>query len=175
MPIPRFRIRTLMIAVAATTIVLSASGLLGLSLTELSAGTPDAGAGAVYIGLSADIILLLRVYHIWLGRDRTPSGPDDPTEQRPFGLSARRPRLTPWRWSASALILVALLAVLATPLRINQYRYRADFHAKRLRSARSVVYDASNLRSWHHRMKTKYEQAARRPWLPMERDPPAPE
>jgi uncharacterized protein YdaU (DUF1376 family) len=55
-----------------------------------------------------------------------------------------------------------------------------DQAAQRRRSADEIASDRAEARSWrsraawNDRMKRKYEQAARAPWLPVEPDPPQP-
>jgi hypothetical protein len=51
---------------------------------------------------------------------------------------------------------------------------RAYDHDRHLNSGRSFKYDSTDLIQWHERMRLKYENAARYPWLPVEPDPPEP-
>jgi hypothetical protein len=90
-------------------------------------------------------------------------------------IHLRKPRMT----VRLHLVIVALAALATqaglTGWRALSYRKRAADHARYLRSGRSLIYDSSELRGWHDKMRRKYELAKSRPWLPVEPDPPPPE
>jgi hypothetical protein len=100
----------------------------------------------------------------------------DPVYLKPGGIiRLRRPRMT-----VRLLLAIVVLAGLATEAgligwRAWSYRKRAADHARYLRSGRSFIYDSSELRGWHDKMRRKYELARSWPWLPVEPDPPPPE
>jgi hypothetical protein len=78
------------------------------------------------------------------------------------------------------LCAAVALAAVATEVglagwRAVTYRMRADDHVRYLQSARLYLYDSTELREWHERMRRKYEAAALNPWVPVERDTPPPE
>src|SRR5215813_6576698 len=110
----------------------------------------------------------------------------------------RLPRMTTRRW----MIVVAAGAVVGASARLATLRARFlliarwraedaidardlakfwdDHAAQDTRSAegsayaRAVAASARARAAWNDRMKRKYEQAARYPWLPVEPDPPPP-
>jgi hypothetical protein len=85
-----------------------------------------------------------------------------------------RPRYTVRRLMvAVAIIAVATYAGIVV-WRIETYAMRADAHARHLNSGHSFEYDSTDLIQWHERMRLKYENAARNPWLPIAPDPPEP-
>src|SRR5215472_15518241 len=96
------------------------------------------------------------------------SGCGDPVYVKPGGIiRLRRPRMT-----VRLLLVIVALAGLVTEAgligwRAWSYRKRAADHARYLRSGRSFIDDASELRGWHDQMRRKYERATSRPWLPV--------
>ena len=84
------------------------------------------------------------------------------------------------RMTVQFLMIVVALAGVATYVgllawRTAKYSMRTEYHAHYLKSGRSYIYDSTELRQWHERMRRKYELAVSRPWLAAETDPPPPE
>lgn len=76
------------------------------------------------------------------------------------------------------MVAVAIIAVATytgmVVWRIETYAMRADAHARHLNLGHSFKYDSTDLIQWHERMRLKYGNAARNPWLPVAPDPPEP-
>ena len=88
-------------------------------------------------------------------------------------------------------IAVAVAAVIfgveALRRRDRAFRERAAYHRAWVRNRGRFfspiillppydrAYSQDSLKDWHRRMAEKYERAARRPWLPVEPDPPEPD
>jgi hypothetical protein len=85
-----------------------------------------------------------------------------------------RPRFTVRRLMVAVAIIAVATYTGLVVWRIVTYSVRADAHARHLNSGHSFKYDSTDLIRWHERMRFKYENAARNPWLPVGPDPPEP-
>jgi hypothetical protein len=102
------------------------------------------------------------------------------------------PRMTTRRWVVTVVISAALLSIFVEINRelklASQYRLRASGHSLLEsvykgtifrgtgRAAGTYAHGTANpeLAAYHAEMRRKYENAAARPWLAIEPDPPSP-
>ena len=95
----------------------------------------------------------------------------------------RLPRPTTRRMMELVAAVAVLLGAVMLKQRSKSYRARAALHAASrqmyLRKAEQTASGQAGhyreLASYHERLRQIYERAARRPWLPVPPDPPAPE
>ena len=108
-------------------------------------------------------------------------------------------RLPPARFTIRLLIALAILGTVLYPIIAEERQRRAekellslaDYHASRVwsavacsRTSRCTFIDRNGrvmtsaevrASAWHQKLAAKYREAALRPWLPVEPDPPMPE
>src|SRR5262249_44783875 len=93
----------------------------------------------------------------------------------------RLPRMTTRRWMVAVVIMGCVMGGIQIERRREELVDRADWYRifvyiwEERRAAEPNDADAPRFIAYFESLETKYQQAARSPWLPVEPDPPPPE